>query len=333
MRWYIRVDHTANTMNNLSSEQFLVADVGGTKINLSIAAFDKTLKLHNTKKYPTQECQSFPELIRQYLKSISLRPKRGCFAVAGPVEEDHVKMTNSSLVIDKKMILEENLLEEVLLINDFDALGFAVNVVEENELHTLNQGRARKEKAIAIVGAGTGLGKSIAIFDSAKKIYRPIPSEGGHADLPTASMQEREIISHMNLSVPASYEDLLSGRGLEGIYDFFQTKHYKDAGRKKAAKEITENISHCPCCRKAFACFVTFYARCAKNFALDTLAEGGVYIAGGIAAKTSAHFEGIFMEEFARHSLESYRSILEKIPVKIMTDPHISLKGAAVALT
>ena len=43
------------------------------------------------------------------------------------------------------------------------------------------------------IGAGTGLGKSLMVWDSSNKRYFPVASEGGHADIPLYDPSERAL--------------------------------------------------------------------------------------------------------------------------------------------
>jgi glucokinase len=73
-----------------------------------------------------------------------------------------------------------------------------------------------------------------------------------------------------------------------------------------------------------------FYARCAKNIALDTLAMGGIYIAGGIAAKNKEIFQ---TEEFIQSFEASLKrsDVLKQIPIYLIVNYDVSLYGACLA--
>ena len=74
--------------------------------------------------------------------------------------------------------------------------------------------------------------------------------------------------------------------------------------------------------------FTKLYAKCAKNLALDTISVGGIYVAGGIAAKNIEMFkQPIFVETFTKSHFHS--ELLKDIPVYVITDYKISLYGAA----
>ena len=62
--------------------------------------------------------------------------------------------------------------------------------------------------------------------------------------------------------------------------------------------------------------------------ALRVLARGGVFLAGGIAAKNTRFFtDGRFVEAFLRKG--RFRELLEKVPVDLITDQKVGLRGAA----
>ena len=70
------------------------------------------------------------------------------------------------------------------------------------------------------------------------------------------------------------------------------------------------------------------YARFAKTFALDALATGGLYIAGGIAAHNVPLFESeTFINEFL--SCGKQKVLLSMIPIYVIADYNVSLYGAA----
>ena len=84
------------------------------------------------------------------------------------------------------------------------------------------------------------------------------------------------------------------------------------------------------CSRETYEWFLNFYARSARNFALETLPFGGLYIAGGIAMHNQDAFTKSFSREFVNNLC--MKDILKKIPVLLIKNYDISLLGAAYAL-
>ncbi len=288
----------------------------------------------------TTSAKNFSELVYEFLINARLagfKANIACFAVAGPVEYGEgyqkVKMTNTMLVIDTRELKKSTPLGTILLINDFEAISYAINVLSKKDLITLNKGRRVRKGICAVLGAGTGLGKNILYYQKDVQGYLPIPSEGGHADLPVLNEAELKLIKfikkHKNKKHQVCYEDVISGHGLEIIYKYLISTKYKNLEKTLSAEEISKSKNTNPCSKETFTWFIRFYARCARNFALDTLARGGVYIAGGIAAKNQDSFKD-FMKEFIKN--DTYQGILKNIPVFLITNYDISLIGAAYAL-
>ncbi len=307
----------------------LSGDIGGTNVNLSIAEHKNSILLSHIQHVATKDYESFPELANDYLVHCGEEVKSACFAVAGVVNNQRVEMTNTNLVIDAKEIINQTPLESVLIINDFNAIGYATNVLDESDFLVINEGVEKIRGVRCAIGAGTGLGKSILLYNKDLGVYTPISSEGGHCDFPFSSHEEWMFFEGYK---QPTMENLLSGKGLEHIYHILQKNQYSEAVSLMSAKEISLNRHDKSICSETFHWFIKFYARAVRNFALDLLATGGVFIAGGIAASNSDMFTDLFMEEFTRHPRFQYQKILKDIPVKLIKNYDISLKGAALAL-
>ena len=75
------------------------------------------------------------------------------------------------------------------------------------------------------------------------------------------------------------------------------------------------------------------YARVCADLSAAFIPSGGLYLAGGIAAKNEGLFLGDqrFMASFEGSYREHIRAILGRVPVMIVKDYAISLYGAANA--
>ena len=56
-----------------------------------------------------------------------------------------------------------------------------------DKIHTLHEGDPAGVGHRGLVSAGTGLGECVLIWDGEARRHLPIPSEGGHVDLPRAT--------------------------------------------------------------------------------------------------------------------------------------------------
>ncbi|MGD1852264.1 MAG: glucokinase, partial [Cyanophyceae cyanobacterium] len=82
-------------------------------------------------------------------------------------------------------------------------------------------------------------------------------------------------------------------------------------------------------CAATMRLFISAYGAEAGNLALKLLPRGGLYIAGGIAAKNlDLMTDGVFMEAFKDKGRVS--PLLDQVPVAIITEQKVGLIGAAV---
>ena len=202
----------------------------------------------------------------------------------------------------------------------------------------INKGKNRDHAHKACIGAGTGMGKAALMWNNGAKRYIPIASEGGHSDCSgqsAADIRLFEFIKNITKQETVSWENVLSGSGIQYIYQFLGTERaYPET---EMSKEIAEHrfepdkislfSKEDLRCNDTFLLYARFYARCAKNFVLDVLALNGIYIAGGIAAKNISVFHNpVFMEEFKKNGKHS--KLLSEVPVYVIADYTISLYGA-----
>lgn len=320
----------------------LGADIGGTNSNFGIFVPDRKEMLFSLHA-KSQEVNSFSDLIKQVLahckKEYDLSIHNACFAAAGVVSSDrtYCKPTNLDLIIDTNDVIEHTELKCIFLVNDFTVIGYGMNFVRPEDVVQVKGGKQYPKEHKAILGAGTGLGKCILWWNTSIDRYVPLASEGGHADFAAQTEQELSMIHYIQKKegwgCAVSWEDVLSGEGIKRMYAFFKQTN----NNKPANAYLTQNGLHPDEIFKSrtlddhawhtYQYYSRFYARCAKNFALDALARGGVYIAGGIAAKNLELFEqDEFLQEFINCGKQ--QELLKEIPVYVITDYNVSLYGA-----
>ncbi len=303
-----------------------VAGVEGNKINLLFSMHFKTQRL-------VSPVTAIKEILDYAKEKFDIGVTHACIAGAGPVSSKHdfCKLTNTSVTIDAKEIMKKTSLGSVFIINDFEAIGYGVNLL----------GTKPVRETKAVFGPGTGLGKCILVYDSLCDAYVPISSEGGHSHFPVENEFELELINSIRKTKrikQVGYEDIVSGPGIEHIYRFLQAK--KGFKRTKYTMEIDGAREKAPLiarykskdltCREAFKLFTKFCGRGAKDFALNVLAKGGLYIAGGVAFKNPEIFKSrVFKEEFVNSPKQ--KNLLNKIPVHVISEPNIGLLGACFA--
>ena len=341
----------------------LTADIGGTHTGAAIFASlgNDFLEPVCHKTFLTSKIDNMPDFLGRFLKKEGrkLNPpvKRACIDFAGPIPptRDRARLTNRPLTFTDSEVKDASGLEKVVLLNDFEAIGFGIEVLIINRPEAfirlsktgkLPAGSGIKPTA-AILGAGTGLGTTVLIHDSTTGRYRPVPGEGGHVDFSPVDEIEFRITSWLrenrNTSAanPLNRERVVSGPGLANVHEALanlepqlgsagcrRTIFHANASERPAI--IAANAANDGLCRRAFDIWLRCYGRAAKNSAIFPLAPGGVFLAGGVAAKNLSEMKsGIFMKEFLRCDIPNIKALLKKTPVFVVTDYRIGLYGCA----
>ena len=324
----------------------LVTDIGGTNSDFAVIE-EKSHKLILSLHFHTREIIDFGKLMKKIVEYVyikyNLKVNVISVAAAGRVtENEEVQGTNLPLKISVKEIQKETRLP-CFVFNDFETMGYGIDVLHHKDLLQVKSGTKVHQQPRILLGAGTGLGKSILIWNKTTKSYIPLPSDGGLAKISIQNEEEYELMEFIKREFridSVCWEDVLSGKGIEIIYNFLSKKNKYALETKKMLKDIELNGASAVLiskyrkesqqCKDTFKIFAHFYARCAQNFALDALALGGVYIGGGIAAKNKDIFNTReFREEFTNN--HKLKKVLEQIPIFVITNYDVSLYGAAVA--
>lgn len=293
----------------------LAADIGGTKARFAI--FDNKLNYVIKKEYHSKNYKSILELIKVFLKKTNKKISSACFALPCPIQENKCKLTNLPWIIDKKE-LENNLKIKVILVNDFEAVCYAIKRLKEKNFITLQKGELNKKKPAIVLGAGTGLGKAIILPNN-----NILPSEGGHRDFAPRNEIEIKLLKFLIKKFKrVSYERVLSGPGISNIYQFLTKK-------KEKPEVITEQaLKKNKKAKQTLQVFSSIYGSEAGNMVLELQSFRGVYLAGGIALKILPKFKKEFMNSFMNKGRLSY--VLKKVPVKIIKHANPGLLGAGV---
>lgn len=327
---------------------FLAADIGGTNSNFGIFSLaSQKPRLLASVHFKSKDIGDFTHFFKDVLDYIATRYSitfEGCCIGAAGIVYPHrvfARPTNLPVEINTNELMKATALKTIFLINDFEAVALGVDLIDPKDIITINKGVRREHGNCGFIGAGTGLGKSVMVWHRDSRRYFPVTSEGGHSDAsfytPSEFALNQYIISNYQ-SCPISWENILSGSGIQTLYKFLGT--LKQYPITESTREIAKNdfnpdrisfyAKRDERCKDTFNTYITFYARCAKNFALECLALNGVYIAGGIAAKNvSMFFEPAFMQEFVRCGKQSNQ--LATIPIFLIADYNVSLYGSVVA--
>lgn len=308
-------------------KHILAADIGGTNSRFGhfILETDAGLELNGTRWLETRRATSFANLLEQLKQSdFSLPPDQGdiaVLAVAGPVTGGvYSNPPNIRWDIDLSDDRGRYNLPPCLLINDFVAQAYACRSPLIQSALQVKSGKIDSSAPLAVVGAGTGLGMAALVPDGDGG-YVAVPSEGGHCVFPFESPAEFEFMQFVIEELDAAYvetEFVVSGRGLSIVHQFL-------TGAKLTPAEIGAGLTPDS---ETLEWAARFYGRVSRNYALQVLALGGIYIAGGVAAKIPLLVKHpAFVREFTKSS--TMAPMLQNIPVFLNTDEESGLWGAA----
>lgn len=331
----------------------LTGDIGGTKTILRLAEVGQDQKSFNTiaeNKYPSGSFPDLVPMVQEFLTTSSQTNTitAACFAIAGPVVNNTSNLTNLDWQLDGTRLEQELDIPHVSLINDFAANSYGVLALEASEIYTLQIGKKQDNAPIAVIGAGTGLGQGFLIPQGDK--YQVFASEGGHTDFAPRNDLEINLLQYLQAKISAehiSVERVVSGQGIVSIYQFLRDANFSDEssiiGQKirnwesKVGDKIDPAAiiaqgaieSKDPICHKTMSLFMELYGAETGNLALKLLSYGGIYIAGGIAAKNlSLIKESGFINNFKQKG--RMEQILKDIPIHVVLNPEVGVKGSVL---
>jgi len=315
----------------------LAGDIGGTKTLLGLFdALPLRPRALASQSFATLDYDDLGSMAAEFLNSEDVRRdtiESACFGVAGPVIGDAAELTNVPWQIDGRQVASALGLQHVALLNDLQAMAYAVPVLQPHELYALQEGTALRDGNIALIAAGTGLGE--ALLHNVRGRFIPSPSEGGHADFPARTEREIQLVRDLTARYGrAEVEHVVSGPGLVNVYRITHDRPCA-AGIDLEDPDAPAKIStaaldrRCAQCGDALDLFVGAYGAEAGNLALRTVATGGMFIGGGIAPKIlPALTTGTFIRAFrAKPPLDA---MLAAIPVNVILNAESGLLGAAV---
>jgi glucokinase len=306
----------------------LTADIGGTNSRFGHFIIDSCgeLSLVESIWLRTSEANSFPELIDNLNNSgFSFTPQSAdivVLAVAGPVENK--VRSNPPLItwdIDISKADRDFGFKKCFLINDFIAQAFACFSPIAAASEKILQGSPAPDAAVAVIGAGTGLGKA-AIMPDGKGGFIALPSEGGHTNFPFVSAKEFEYQQFLLNERKDQYitgNTVVSGQGLSYLHHFLTGRKLEPSGVVKEFSLYSETLEWAS----------RFYARVCRNYVLESLAMAGLYIAGGVAARTPELLRHPAFEKEFRNS-DTLSGLLANIPVSLIKDENSGLWGGAL---
>ncbi|MCL2523014.1 MAG: glucokinase [Betaproteobacteria bacterium] len=302
----------------------LGGDLGGTKTLLALAGRDG--RIVRQQRYASADYTDFSDLLADFLAG-GTDVAAACFGLAGPTDGRSAQLTYLPWRLSADEISRRFAIPKVTLANDFAAAANGLPWIAPEHVLTLQAGKPDAAAPRVILGAGTGLG--VAGLLPANDGFRIVAGEGGHFGFAPQTPEQGELwrwllAQHGRVTT----EDVVSGPGLARIYAFLggpaATPEAIGAAACRGDDALAQTALHLWLeCLGAFA----------GDLALHWLARGGLYLAGGIAAKLLPQVDQTpLLTAFA--AKREHAGLMPDMPLTLITDETLGLRGAlALAAT
>ncbi|WP_130620077.1 glucokinase [Dyella amyloliquefaciens] len=323
------MDHS-DRLAGIPALPFLAADIGGT--HGRVALMRATQYGVETLAYQVFACAQFPalsDLLQAFIDADVQIPVKHCvLACAGQVVGDEVVNDNLPWPIHLTPLRDALGLDDVAVLNDFEALAYALDGPLAGDGRLLCGPETPSTGPTLVIGPGTGLGAAVHIPGPDGGVV--LTTESGQMDYAPHSVREREILAFLAPNggyVP--FEHLVSGPGLLTIYATLCTLL-----GEAATLTTPEGVTSAAMARsdaqavEAVEIFCASLGSFAGNLAMTFMSTGGVYLAGGFLSSLFASLRRSAFEERFLHG-RSARTLLTQVPVWVTEHGHHGVHGAA----
>ena len=300
----------------------LGGDIGGTKPLLALASVGGAgIDILPEQRYASCEHEGLAPLLDDFLAGGPI-PAAACFGVAGPTDGQTADLTYLPWRLSASALERRFGIRHVGLVNDFAAAAHGLPLVAPQHVVPLQAGQPLARAPRVILGAGTGLGVAGMVWNGERS--QVIPGEGGHMGFSPQTPEQLKLAEALLAQTGrVSVEDVVSGPGLVRIHRFLGGRADSPASVGAAALDGSD-----PLARRALGLWLEAYGAFAGDLALQWLARGGVYLAGGMAAKLLPDGAGAAPFVAAFNAKREHRPLAEAMPIHLVTEERLGLLGA-----
>lgn len=305
-------------------QRTLLGDIGGTNLRFAQLVQGTCGPIATL---PRAAYGGLGEAIAAYLDaSASPVPDRLVLAIAGPMRDGCVVMTNAAWRIDAVELQQRLGIPYVHLVNDFVATAWSLPTLSAGDVHQIGGGPPKPDGVKVACGPGTGLGVSALIPMNVGG--RVIASEAGHITLAAQNADEDAVLVWLREQFGhVSAERVISGPGLENLHRALAALSQSSAPMHPAAEIIAATREgRCELCARALGLFCKFLGGFAGDLALTFGSSGGLYLAGGILP----HMPDLLTASGFRQRFETkgrLRDYLAPIPVFVILHSEPAILG------
>ncbi len=343
--------------NSLLNNRVLGLDVGGTKV------FARLVKEHDIgfeepkekMEFKCADYKSLQEIIEEIGRKSDGKIVAVCGAIAGPVSNGRVKLTNLNWPeISEADLVTQFGFQRAKIVNDMVGQGASLYVLPTDpssvyhfpQSGDFSEGFISSQPKWSFIAPGTGFGKSDIFFENDGSRVKISDSEGGHIRWGPDSSDglQKQLLEYLSKQVNfVSQETVLKGSALKTIYDFFLERYPGDGEpqwltnafkkedpnaiiTKVAQGQLCEYNAHC---KLAYDMYCSILGSVAGDEAMRI--KSGVVIGGGVFPKIKAGIEETgFMNAYLRRDLPNMVDIAKRKPLVGILNPEAGAIGAIV---
>lgn len=312
-------------------DRIIVGDVGGTNVRFA-QADENQRSSSNGLDYWTSEndnFSSFEDALENYIETKQISQiEHGLFALAGPIKNDSVDLTNRNWTVSAKNLVKRFGFKSVRLVNDYAAMARSIPELPDSAFRKIHQGETPNERLpVLVAGPGTGLGIA-TLLPAVSKRWKVITGEGGHSAFAASTEKEWELAKILRKKFGyVSRELVLSGASLNDVHSAICEIHGVEY-QEMAPTEIMDRAKKSdPVCLDVCETRAGALLETLGDLVLINGTLGGVVITGGVAERLVDFLrkKELLKRFFSRGVMSSY---LESINIKLLKFPEAPLYGA-----
>ncbi|WP_425480694.1 glucokinase [Lysobacter silvisoli] len=306
----------------------IAADVGGTHARVGHVRVgdDGALSVVRFRQYACAQAPSLAAILRDFAAEAQLSSEHAVVAIAGRLDGDRLVNSNLPWPVSLERTRVEAGRERLALINDFEAVAYAVPRIDASGMTQVCGGDAVTDGPALVLGPGTGFGAALYVPGTPARV---LASEAGHAALAAGTPRELDLLRLLLRRWPhVDNERVLSGPGLVHTYQAL-CELDAVAPRLDTPAAITAAAQRGDDAQAAetVAIFCAMLGSLAGDLAV-TFGAQSVYLAGGIPAQIVPL---LLASDFAARFVNKgvFAELMARTPVRLVEHGQLGLLGAA----
>ena len=294
----------------------LIAELGATNARLDIIQDNQSLSKKTN--YLMEEYDSVESIFEDFLTKTGIKTKRAIMGVAAPVLEDQVQFVNINIKFSQNELRKKMFKDQLIVLNDLELQAYAIETLKKKDVLPIGTRKKQLEGSRILVCPGTGLGLAGIVEGNVKA------TEAGHLHIPSNLSTIYSIVEgyEREHNRMPSFEDLLSGKGLNFIYCFLTNSPSTPYSNEEILSETKD--PNCLKTKKLMLCLLAVFLR---YMALIWGATGGVYVSGSMANSLILNSNSQdFRSNF--EGKDQMKIFLINTPLFLILDDNLGLRGA-----